>query len=282
MQSFNTFNLNKEYINKLMKIKGKDKTELAKLLNITPTVLRLKMSNKTLLYIDEGVIIAEYLEEDITKIFNPDNKTMYDTLYNTEICIEDVLNKKVHIKKEKMVYNHNKEYIKKIMAENNITISGLCYLFSLKQASVYDKIRGATKITLKEGLLMAKYCNTDVKTLFCPTHQEIIEKLASSFNTEYNNGIDNKTIIISDYKIILQDFDINNLVQKEKILWETIKNDNKLPKELEKIWNLSLTQIYNKLKNNTKITFNEALLVCKWLNKPLRNFFYTKKELGIN
>lgn len=262
------YNLNNVYIKKLFKLRKTDKKAMCKELGITSNTLSLKLTGRTLIYINQAIIIAKYLKMDILDVFCPEKHTMFDALYEDKMNLPDY---------EYRPFDFNTVYIRNLMKSKDISIESLCGTWNLKNVSIYDKLAGRTKITVQEGLQFADLLNVECNDLYCPSKDMSLQLIAEAFNKEYYKNINGNNLIIrniKEYKEVLNKFDINNLVQRESDTIRTVVNNKGYQiKDLAEKWGLSLTHTYSKINNKANIDLLQALIMCNWLDEPMGTFF---------
>lgn len=254
----NIYNYNKEYVNALVNIsKHTSKKDLAIKMDVTENTINLKLSSRTLIYINEGFILANALKMNLLNIFCPSDELMFNTLYKNITTI--------NVEKSYNAFNFSPIYINEIIKTHGFTKKNICTLWNLKSASIYDKLKGDTKITVKEGIQLSELLNTDIETLFCPTE-----------TVQYRYYLKNKfnDITIDDLKEIEPYLTMESIKQNKNHIKTIIKSvENRNINELSKKWNISTTHCYNKINGKTRLTIEEALTLSKFIEKPLHEIF---------
>jgi hypothetical protein len=267
------YNFNTQYINKLIKNNEfTTKKKICERLEITENALTLKISQRTLIYINEGIEIADELHMDILDVFCPTEQMLFDLYYKDNV-IENLYTKKSYGE-----FNLHPKYLKKILANNGIKINDLCDLWGLKIVSIYEKLRGDTKITVKEGILLSLFLTVPVNDLFCPSEDTIILTLAKDFQKSLEKSNKPTKYIID--KTMLAGFDINNMNVNTQYLKDLLYLIGKKPKDLSYVIGLSVPHVYNKINKKLPMDFDEALNISVFLNKPMKEIFNpTKKDI---
>lgn len=271
VNNIRAYNFNTYYINKLIKLsEHTNKKKICKRLVLTENALSLKIGGRTLIYINEAIEIADELKMDILDVFCPTEQNMFNVMYDVKNKFKE---KRYH------EFNLNKKYLNKLMSNKKIKNKDICDLWELKQVSIYDKLRGDTKITVKEGILFSNLLSLDINNIFCPTDMEILEVISKEFRSKYNKNKD--TLIIKNYQDITSGFNINNISHDKKYIKYLLSINNKKASDLKDLWKVSLTHTYNKLNNINPIELDEALKLSEFLKLPLKTIFNpTKKQLN--
>ena len=260
------YNFNTQYINKLIKINEfTNRKNICERLDITENALNLKISHRTLIYINEAIEISDELHMDILDVFCPTEQMMFD-LYYSDYVIEKYYNKKSYND-----FNLNQKYLKQLLNDKGIHINKLCELWGLKIVSIYDKLRGDTKITVKEGILLSIYMELPVEKIFCPTDNELISVISKEFKKTLEKSNKSDKLIID--KSLLEGFNMNNIKVNRQYITDLLYMENKKPKDLCQILNLSLTHIYNKLNKKIDFEFDEVWKIAAFLNLPIKTVF---------
>lgn len=267
-KNIRSYNFNAYYINKLIKLSEyTNKKEICNKLMLTENALNLKIGGRTLIYINEGIEIAHSLHMDILDVFCPTEQNMFNVMYD----IKEEFKEKKYRK-----FNLNNKYLNKLMSNNHIKKKDLCDLWGLKQVSIYDKIRGDTKITVKEGILFSYLLNMDINTIFCPTNKQILNVISKEFRDKYNANKD--TLIIKDYNKIAVGFDIKQVTCDKTYIHYLLLGKNKTLEDLNKLWGITSTHAYNKLNRINPINLDEAFKLSEFLQMPLKTIFNPTKE----
>ena len=262
-----SYNFNVYYIKMLIKLsKYTDKRTIADKLGLTENALYLKLTERSLLYINEGILIADELHMNILDVFCPTEQNMYDVLYDANSNFKETTYNE---------FNFNQKFIKKLMLNKEVTVKDICKLWNFKQGNVYDKIRGETKITVKEGVLLSNLLDVDIGYLFCSTDEEILKVLSKDFKHKYAEKKDT-TLIIKDFKGISEGFNMNNLTFNRIYIKYLLKQQHKKMDDLRRLWNLSMTHMYNKLSKKN-IDVEEAIKLSQYLDLPLKKIFNPNK-----
>jgi hypothetical protein len=260
------YNFNTQYIKQIIKNNNfTNKKKISKRLDITENSLTLKISQRTLIYINEAIEISDELHMDILDVFCPTNEMMLN-LYYDEGTIENLYTKKSYDD-----FNLNQKYLKQLMINNGVTIKNLCELWGLKSVSIYEKIRGDTKITVKEGILLSLYMSIPVNDLFCPNNETIIMTLSKEFKRILDKSHKADKYIID--KKMLSDFDINNMTVNTQYIKDLLYIIGKKPKDLSDILGLSVSHVYNKINKKIPLDFDEAWKISEFLKKPMTEVF---------
>lgn len=247
------YNYNRKYIYKIIKLKQISKHTIAKKLGYTYNCLNIKFSKHAKFYIEEGIIIANTLKIDIYTLFCPSNENLYNVLE---------LNKLPEVKKVYRLYNRNSEYIREHIKLKNLTIKDIQDLWCKKRISIYDKLKGFTKISLEEGIKLGLLLNVDINDLFCPSSNELEEVLNKGMKFKYIN-IDPKGV----------KFKLNNDGDNVWIKY-LLKIKNLKMKDLIEILGYTTPQVYNKLKNKSELKLKDISRICTFFNMSFNEIFY--------
>jgi len=262
------YNLNNVYIKKLFKLKKTDKKSMCEDIGITSNTLSLKLTGRTLIYIPQALTIAKHLKMDIMDIFCPTKETMFSVLYENVIPVKEI---------EYRDFEFNTVYIKYMIKSQNKTLQDICNKWNLKLVSIYDKLACRTKMTVQEGLALSELLGIDCNTLYCPSKEMLLKIISEEFNKEYTKNLGDNAFIIKDikgYKMILDKFDISNLVQKQQdSIKQILEQKGFEVKDLAEKWKISVSHAYNKINGDSKIEFIQALILCNWLDEPMETFF---------
>lgn len=268
INNIRAYNFNTYYINKLIKLsKYTNKKDMAKNMGLTENALNLKIGARTLIYINEGIEIANQLKMNILDVFCPSEQHMFDIMYDKSPIFKPKLYRD---------FNLNKKYLNKLMSNHNVVKKDLCDLWELKPVSIYDKLRGDTKITIKEGILFSELIEIDINDLFCPTNEQILKVISKEFRKRYKKNKD--TLIIKNCNEVTEGFNINKIEHNKKYMKYLLSVNNKKAEDLKNLWNISLTQTYNKINNINPINLDEAFKLSEFLKLPLKTIFNPTKE----
>ncbi|MGD9152461.1 MAG: hypothetical protein PVG30_02235 [Gammaproteobacteria bacterium] len=267
------YNFNTQYINKLIKTNEfTTRKKICERLEITENALNLKISRRTLIYINEAIELSDELHMNVIDVFCPTEQMMFEVYYN-DYNIEKYYNKKSYND-----FNLNQKYLKQLLNDKGIHINELCNLWSLKIVSIYDKLRGDTKITVKEGILLSSYMELPVEKIFCPTNNELIHVISKEFNKSLKKSNESDKLIINKY--LIEGFNMNNINVNKQYISNLLYMENKKSKDLSQILNLSLSHIYNKLNKKIDFEFDEVWKISAFLNLPIKKVFNpTSKDI---
>lgn len=267
-KNIRSYNFNTYYINKLIKLsEHTTKLEICNKLMLTENALNFKIGGRSLIYINEGIEIAHSLHMDILDVFCPTEQNMFNVMYD----VKEEFNEKKYRK-----FNLNKKYLNKIMSNRGLSKKDLCELWRLKPVSIYDKIRGDTKITVKEGILFSYLLNMDINAIFCPTNKQILNVISKEFRDKYNANKD--TLIIKDYNKVTVGFNIKQVTCDKTYINYLLIGKDKTMSDLSTLWGVSGTHVYNKLNRINPINLDEAFKLSEFLEMPLKTIFNPTKE----
>lgn len=263
------FNINTQYLKVL--INNKDREEISKKLKISVVALNLKLKGSTLLYIHEGIQIAKYLKMDILDIFCPDK----------DILVKYLVGGDIDIKPSKIKYGEfliNTDHIKNMMKAKEITNEQIAYIWNLKITSVYDKLRGSTKITLKEGISLSFLLDESVDKIFCPNLNDIIHS-----NVDVTDVLGFSDLAKSSKKPeaicmkSLESFKFSKRMFNLHRFNSSMKENNLTVEDIAKLWNVSANQVRYKIRNK-KINFNQGLKLANLLKCKMEHLFIIKDD----
>lgn len=154
------FNYNKTYIEQLISNAGLTKKQVARKMGINTNVFYLKLSEQrtTKLYLCECIKLSNAVKVKLEDIFEPTQKLMGDALMDTMPLDEFKPYEKIRV---------DKDNIQEYMKNANVTLEDIASVFNLKTISVYEKLRGNTKMTIEEGLLLCHFLNATPYELYC-------------------------------------------------------------------------------------------------------------------
>lgn len=274
---YRKYRLEKKYVEDLLKIEGIEKVDVAKSLGITVNCLNLKLSGVSKLYIQEGILIATLLKMDIYDIFCPSDEQVLNILYNENI-LKFINEFKTRTKKTYREFNLNGDYIKKLMFYEDITYNNLCSLWNRKIVTVYEKLRGDTKISLEEGLKMSQLFGKSVNKLFCPSPEMVREVLKYNIDP-LSKDAKNDMLILQSKNEFFEGFDIHNIIVNKDHLQYLLIKDGKSIENLTETWELSKQQVYNKLGKRSRISMPEIIGFCELVNEFPRDAFNPTEEM---
>lgn len=161
------YNFNPTYIKTLIKYSDKSNRKIASDINrhlsdnkhMNTNILYSKLSGNTKIYIEEAILLANSIKVPVEDIFCPTSKIMGNVMYHMVNLEEFTPYREFRI---------SQKNINKYMLEREIIVEDIAYLFSLKTVSIYEKIKGNTKITVEEGILLSQLLKTNINDLFCP------------------------------------------------------------------------------------------------------------------
>jgi len=271
---YRKYNFNTHYINKLIKTNEfTNRKKICERLEISENALNLKISRRTLIYINEAILLSDELHINVIDVFCPTEQMMFEVYYN-DYNIEKYYNKNSYND-----FNLNQKYLKRLLNEKGIHINELCNLWGLKIVSIYDKLRGDTKITVKEGILLSSYMELPIERIFCPTDNELIQVISKEFNKSLKKSNESDKLIIN--KSLIEGFNMNNINVDKQYISNLLYMENKKPKDLSQILNLSLSHVYNKLNKKIDFEFDEVWKISAFLNLPMKTVFNpTSKDLA--
>ena len=272
--SYRKYNFNTHYINKLIKTNEfTNRKKICERLEISENALNLKISRRTLIYINEAILLSDELHINVIDVFCPTEQMMFEVYYN-DYNIEKYYNKNSYND-----FNLNQKYLKRLLNEKGIHINELCNLWGLKIVSIYDKLRGDTKITVKEGILLSSYMELPIERIFCPTDNELIQVISKEFNKSLKKSNESDKLIIN--KSLIEGFNMNNINVDKQYISNLLYMENKKPKDLSQILNLSLSHVYNKLNKKIDFEFDEVWKISAFLNLPMKTVFNpTSKDIA--
>lgn len=270
--SINLYNYQSTYVNKLIKeSEFTSKKQIAEKLGITLNALISKLAGRSIIYINEGFIIANELHMNINSIFCPTAQDIEDFMYRDMMF---PINRQPDFKPYNP-YNLNNEYVKRLITNNDLTLENVCRIWNMKIVCVYDKLKGKKKTSLKEGIELGNLLNMDIKYIFCPTNHQIVNYFMK-LNTDkyFHNTKSEVTISLYDIDKYELKFTPENKKELQKLLYE---KDSVIP-DLKEVLEISSTHVYNKV--NGKVSFNvcEVIKLCQWLNVKPSTIFNLKKE----
>ena len=271
---YRKYNFNTHYINKLIKTNEfTNRKKICERLEISENALNLKISRRTLIYINEAILLSDELHINVIDVFCPTEQMMFEVYYN-DYNIEKYYNKNSY-----NYFNLNQKYLKRLLNEKGIHINELCNLWGLKIVSIYDKLRGDTKITVKEGILLSSYMELPIERIFCPTDNELIQVISKEFNKSLKKSNESDKLIIN--KSLIEGFNMNNINVDKQYISNLLYMENKKPKDLSQILNLSLSHVYNKLNKKIDFEFDEVWKISAFLNLPMKTVFNpTSKDIA--
>lgn len=271
---YRKYNFNTHYINKLIKTNEfTNRKKICERLEISENALNLKISRRTLIYINEAILLSDELHINVIDVFCPTEQMMFEVYYN-DYNIEKYYNKNSYND-----FNLNQKYLKRLLNEKGIHINELCNLWGLKIVSIYDKLRGDTKITVKEGILLSSYMELPIERIFCPTDNELIQVISKEFNKSLKKSNESDKLIIN--KSLIEGFNMNNINVDKQYISNLLYMENKKPKDLSQILNLSLSHVYNKLNKKIDFEFDEVWKISAFLNLPMKTVFNpTSKDIA--
>lgn len=263
MEDMRLYNLNPSYLKTLLK--KIDKVALCKELGITVNCLGLKTTSKSIIYIFESIIIAKHLNMSVEDVFAPTKEIIIKTMMNLE---DSYLTDKIEgVKSESSKFNFSADYLSHLCKIKNITKNTLCTLWDLKIVSIYDKLGGRTKITLKEGLLLASLMQMTIKDIFAPSQENIINSLSK--NLDVNISKEEEKIILIENKR----FENFNLIIHHKYVRTIIKDHDFKVSDIAQLWDMSVSSTRNRLNGLCTVTFIECLKLAKLLDMTMSELY---------
>lgn len=254
------YNYCKEYIKKLIKLKGLNTKIISNKLGITNNSLGLKFNGHVKLYINEGIIISNMLKMDLYNVFAPSDYDINKLLLDNIIPFND-----------KMYYrllNINYDYIKYLLKSKGLTYKDVNKLWNKKKI-VFEKLKGVQPITLEEGVNLGLLLDISINDLFCPDEKLIVDTMYSN-DLNYINKIKNINPKNLKFKLDKKNYSfyITYLLHK--------KNISKI--ELSDKLGYNISHTYNKLKNNTPLTVRDVDVLCNILNLEIDNIFFPNDD----
>lgn len=237
-----------------------DCEKIATELGMTINCLDLKLRGVSNIYIHEGIKIAHELGLNIDVVFKPSKETRYHVLYEDLNIQED---RALSYRK----FNLNRDYISNLLHFKSISIKDIQTLWNVKQATVYVKLRGDSKITLEEGLDLAKLLNMDINDLFCPTKKMINKKLSNMdfVNCKLFDNIDSNKLYLDKEKFM-------RLLSENGMTLRGLVIAMESPE-------LYYTKLQSKLNGNIRLLPNEAHILCNFLEVELKDILKDDKIL---
>ena len=260
------YNFNTSYVNKLIKeSEYTDKKQISESLGITVNNLTFKLTGRSVIYINEALVICNQLRMNIYSVFCPTIEEINDFFYRNLMF---PINKQDDFKPYND-YNINNEYLKNLVKEKGFKLNKICSLWNMKLVCVYDKFKGKKKISLKEGIHLSNLLEMDVNDIFCPLNDQIVNFFLNPENTDNNNEINISLDEINKYNLRFSESNKNNLQQ---ILYQ---QDRIIP-DMKQVLKISSTQVYNKVNGRAKFKPSEVIKLCQWLYRNIDDLFDLK------